>query len=203
MHGAGLSAARGIASSGDARARSSVGGGGRPSMQGENVTRGETMNAAASNLTIEGVNDFPLGAQIGVGVGTTAILLVILMLVGIVLKYYRRRRNNANTNYVPFDENVLDADDMLPNARLSTKVLPGGLSQNSSAASLSSRKSLTSVESAIEAPEIAGHETVGGSGVGFLDERGIPIVLVNTSIAEQELDQDVEEVETFGDDDYR
>lgn len=107
---------------------------------------------------------------------------------------YRKRRRRLSLadveRYVPFrvPENIADNDDSIlgATARDSMKVLPGGGSIKSADSidmylngnnNGTSRRSRMSIESAIAAPEIPANEIVGGSGVGFLDARGNPIVM--------------------------
>lgn len=121
-------------------------------------------------VRIAGVNMYPVAVQIAVicGIGV-AVLVLVVAIVLLVRFCIGRAAGRVTTRYVPFEATA--SVSQLATAIDSTKALRASVS---SAGGGSSPR--VSNDSAVAAPDIPDHETIGGSGVGYLDERGNPIV---------------------------
>lgn len=120
--------------------------------------------------------------MLGVAAGSGAVALAVV--VAAVLCARCGRSGGATSRYYRFDFGP-DKPASIDTPVNSTKALRGGPSLKSLQADGNSPRVSVASDDAIAAPELENYDHIGGSGVGFLDERGNPIVRARPSDAER------------------
>eukprot|EP00171_Calliarthron_tuberculosum_P004493 IDg4493t1 len=137
-----------------------------------------TVVPSPHSLPLSGVAGPPIVA--GVAAGSGAVVLVVAIAVALCVRCGCTEA--ARSRYYRFDfgpEKAASIDTPVN----STKALRGGPSLKSLQVDDNSPRVSVTSDDAIAAPELENYDHIGGSGVGFLDERGNPIVRARKSDA--------------------